>query len=250
MASQVIKRWDLGSGKKRSRSIGKNKSNKLQRRYPPTKIYTFPRYFGDQPMRKFCRFVYSKTIDKSVSANTVTVTEFRANDLYDPEVAVGGHQPYGFDQVMGSYEHFTVLRSVISVQCLSTDLVNMTAGIALAGDSGHVAAAYASNSLGLDGILEMPASAKTLIVGTPVGTQGTRTTKLAFNAAKFFGRSEESLIGASDYRGDYAHSPAEMAYFTVWQTSPIGAAVNSRIFNVQIVYYAVFTEPAWFGTSS
>ncbi len=37
-----------------------------------------------------------------------------ANGLFDPEVAVGGHQPLGFDQYMLFYDHFRVESSFIT----------------------------------------------------------------------------------------------------------------------------------------
>ena len=32
------------------------------------------------------------------------------------KVAVGGHQPYGFDQLMGQYNHFTVLKAIFDCE--------------------------------------------------------------------------------------------------------------------------------------
>jgi len=40
---------------------------------------------------------------------------FRANSIYDPEVATGGHQPMGADQWGQFYDHYTVIGSKISV---------------------------------------------------------------------------------------------------------------------------------------
>jgi len=45
------------------------------------------------------------------TAATIRTIEFRANGMYDPDVRVGGHQPYGFDQIMLGYGKFTVVES-------------------------------------------------------------------------------------------------------------------------------------------
>lgn len=43
---------------------------------------------------------------------------YRANGLFDPDVAIGGHQPRGFDQMMAMYTTWTV----ISSKCTATFL--------------------------------------------------------------------------------------------------------------------------------
>lgn len=40
---------------------------------------------------------------------------YRGNGLYDPEVAVGGHQPRMFDQMCLFYQSYLVLGSKISI---------------------------------------------------------------------------------------------------------------------------------------
>lgn len=49
-------------------------------------------------------FKYSDTvtIDADSGANFVYYA-YSCNGMYDPQVAVGGHQPYGFDQYMAFY---------------------------------------------------------------------------------------------------------------------------------------------------
>lgn len=41
---------------------------------------------------------------------------FRANCMYDPTVAVGGHQPLMFDQMCAMYNHYNVIGSAIAVR--------------------------------------------------------------------------------------------------------------------------------------
>ena len=40
--------------------------------------------------------------------------QLRANGMFDPQTAVGGHQPRGFDEFMEAYDMFTVMGSKIS----------------------------------------------------------------------------------------------------------------------------------------
>lgn len=48
------------------------------------------------------------------AANTVFV-RFNANGMYDPDVALGGHQPRGFDQLAALYDEYFVRRCTIEV---------------------------------------------------------------------------------------------------------------------------------------
>lgn len=40
---------------------------------------------------------------------------FRLNSIFDPDVAVGGHQPYGFDQMAAFYNKYLVTRALVEL---------------------------------------------------------------------------------------------------------------------------------------
>ena len=46
---------------------------------------------------------------------------FRANGMYDPEVAIGGHQPLGYDQLTALYDHWYVKSSRMTIQMAYCD---------------------------------------------------------------------------------------------------------------------------------
>jgi len=54
----------------------------------------------------------------SGAAGALGFAYFRANGMYDPNVAIGGHQPYGFDQWCAMYRRFCVHSSTIDVRCM------------------------------------------------------------------------------------------------------------------------------------
>lgn len=60
------------------------------------------------------------------------------NDLYDPQFAVGGHQPIGFDNLMQFYNHFTVTKARLKVTFVnegaSQTQSNSVVGIELSGN--------------------------------------------------------------------------------------------------------------------
>jgi len=57
----------------------------------------------------------------SGSSGTPSVVVMRGNNIYDPEFATGGGQPYGFDQWAGFYQKYLVYGSKISVGFLQNN---------------------------------------------------------------------------------------------------------------------------------
>lgn len=58
------------------------------------------------------------------TAGALAYAYYRANGLYDPTIAVGGHQPYGFDQWCAMYRKYCVHRSGIVVCAMPNNSSN------------------------------------------------------------------------------------------------------------------------------
>lgn len=211
----------------------------------------FPRYFADQPTRKFCKLKYVEHIGiQGPNVNAITANEFRANGMYDPRYAVGGHQPMGFDQLMAQYNHFTVLRSVFKVENMNSENYNdVCLCAALSAEAGAVAASYAAG--GRDGLREMPITSQDTMMQIGQYDQKNRSVSLYFNASKFFGKPNSNLIGDARFQGDATADPTEDAFFTVFAYAPNNTDESAKVFpiKIEITYFAVFTEPKWFTTS-
>lgn len=80
-----------------------------------TSISRAPRGWKPFGNSRIARLTYCDNIALDPGANTVAGRVFRANGLFDPDVALGGHQPYGFDQLMSIYNRFCVLGAKIVV---------------------------------------------------------------------------------------------------------------------------------------
>jgi len=62
------------------------------------------------------RYVDELTLSTTAGANTFGAeTTYRMNDLYDPYFPVGGHQPYGFDQITPWYFRYIVTKCDIKL---------------------------------------------------------------------------------------------------------------------------------------
>jgi len=209
--------------------------------------YRFPAYFGDLPTKKFVRLKYVSNTVLGAAMGAVGVHQYRANGMYDPDYTGAGHQPYGFDQLMAKYNHFTVLKCKCHLKITSVVAQDSVYGICLTDTNGQVAAAYAMN--GYETVMEMPFRSKTLLHSIPTDVEASRSCALWFDAAKFFGKSQSQIAGERDYRGTVAADPNELAYFEVFCLSPGGIEVNDKACQIELDYFAVFTEPKQFTSS-
>jgi len=238
--------WDMGLYDKRSKY---SRSSKSYRRQRLAKLpMRFPSYYGDQPNRKFARLKYvDHYLSPGVDAAAITTKEYRANGMFDPDASIGGHQPYGFDQLMAQYYHFTVVRSTCELEIISNVVnSNQTWMLMLYNDTGTAAAAFADG--GANELAELPVISKTILAtNTNVGTANTRSTRLHADMAKISGKGPWSLIGDKDYSGDAAADPADQSFFALVGYVGSGSTdAADMIFKITIYYDAVFTEPKFF----
>lgn len=77
-----------------------------------------PRTFSLIPSTRRVTLRYAIEDYGSVSiaaGDNFAVFNFRGNSVFDPEEAVGGHQPRGYDQLTALYSHYKVLSSAINI---------------------------------------------------------------------------------------------------------------------------------------
>jgi len=205
----------------------------------------FPSYFADQPTVTYAKLKYVAVESMpNIGLGSIAVRQWRANDLYDPDAAAGGHQPHGFDQIMAKYNHFTVIHSTITVEINNcAEYKSAVVNIHNSNEPGEVAAAYAAGGLNaLDEMLDHSRNLNTAIEGAPAALH---SISRSFDARKAFNKDIPSLCGDTNYSGNAAASPAEQSYYEIVAYSPTGLAVNfaSSAIRYTIVYYAIFTEP-------
>jgi len=180
----------------------------------------------------------------------ITVRQWRANDLYDPDYAAGGHQPYGFDQIMSQYLHFTVIHSRLDVELMATiEYRAAHYNIILSDAAGEAAAAFAAGGYGA--LSEMPRRSQGISAAIDGPHASVRTISYQFDACKQFHKDIPSLCGNTPYSGTAAASPTEDAYYEVVGYNPTGLATDFTNSSVRytLTYWVVFSEPKWFSTS-
>jgi len=202
---------------------------------------TQPRQLGNQldigkiplfPPRYRCSLRYADTITLSSTTGAVASYVYSANGLYDPDITGTGHQPAGFDSMMLSFEHYTVVSARMTATFHNnTASVQPTAALGLNASSTPTTTV---TQLIEDGLI-------TTVRMNGNGVYGcVQTLQRTINIGKFGG--VPSLLSDSNYRGSVAGNPAEQSYFhlQLWNTE---LSTSSSAVDVQIEYIAVFTEP-------
>lgn len=186
------------------------------------------------PPTTSCMLRYHDVITMNAGTGVLTSYVFTANGLYDPNITSTGHQPMGFDSIMGYYEHYHVTAATIRVVFQNTGTLSHFVGIRLDPDVSPLTDITQAIENGL------------LVYDTvsPTSMYGAfRELKMSVNIPKFNGIKNRAIFMADEgLRGNVASNPTEQTYFHVL----IWANASSSITNladVTITYHATFTEP-------
>lgn len=196
------------------------------------------------PAKKLVRLRYATRLNLDAPIDGTPVHNgYRANGMYDPNMALGGHQPMGFDQWMTVYDHFTVLGSKITVRYVpntTTAFPPIAFGIMLTDDSVFP---Y-TNTDALHAIMESSHGGRAMRLADISNSATSRNLSVTrtFSAKRFFGKA--FLTGSEDYKGAINADPTEQACFLVWALNPTTAGNDppSCSFVVTVEYIAMLTE--------
>lgn len=217
-----------------SRSSKRRRTTSSKRRLYPrrSRVSRIPRW-GPLGKRKMIPFTYCTEISLNPNIGAAAYHTFAANDLYDPDYSGVGHQPYGFDQMMAMYSHFTVVGAKITAECTHTDSVASIFFVRLR--------AGPETETDIEAIRERPGVVSQFMSPGTVGPSIGRLVK-GFSARKFFG--VKNIVGASQYRGSTAGRPTELAFFQVGMApSNNGDNPGVTTVHIKLEFMAVLTEP-------
>lgn len=166
-------------------------------------------------------------------AGVTTKTYYRANGMYDPTGALGGHQPMLFDQMSALYNHFTVIQSRITVTVVAA-VVNPTS------NSGSATVILSvddnvSDTRGYADIIETDSNAKVGIMSP----EGKVTLSTEWKAADYFGGD---VLDNPNFRGNSGADPTEQSAFVVTVVNNSGSFQIFMDQHVLIEYRAVWSE--------
>ena len=186
---------------------------------------------GNSPLpNKFAtslRYTTMKTL--TVSAGVAAVKVFSANGLFDPDYTDAGHQPRGWDQLMGMYDHCTVIGSKMSVQFNNNSSTGYAVGIAL-----RDASTTDSNGTGYT----EGGNVTYKMVGATSG-EGSALVSKGFGT-KFLGYSHP--LSEQSLKNSDSANPTEQAWYHVFADG-LGADAGDIDCLVSMEFKVVFSEP-------
>lgn len=184
------------------------------------------------------RYVDGSSINPTVG--TISYIDFVANDLNDPNGAIGGHQPMNYDQWMLLYNHYMVVGSKVTAQfhipTTSAD-GGYLCGINLQDDT----------TMSTDPTTVMEQALTTFKLGTHSSTSysgiGPKVTK-TFSCKKFFNITNP-LDNVSRFGGQAGAAPNDKAHFLIFYGAAPGNNADLPAVNITVVidYIVVFSEP-------
>lgn len=175
----------------------------------------------------------------SATANgTMQRYDFRANGMFDPEVAVGGHQPMYFDQMTALYDHYTVIGSRIKITITRTHSANN-------GNDPIYFVLFNNDDTTVAGtsVIDVAESNSGRIkIAAPDGG-GYHPTSLMltskYSTKKTYGNAQ---LNNTNIQGSAVSDPAEQTYYTLCYQTGANASNCAWQALVEIDYIAVWTE--------
>ena len=178
-----------------------------------------------------------RLVTPAVTSPSTTTWNFILNGLFDPQVAIGGHQPYGFDQWMAIYKRFTVVSATARLTC------NCTEGTYYSGNFGmNIAPSDATPVTDEQTSIESQYS-----VWKPYSQNSAiNTCVIKLDVAKYFGVHD--VMDDDTLSGTNLSDPVKQAYLNCWTSGNLATTPQSS-FTLVITYDAIFHEPREVGAS-
>jgi len=194
------------------------------------------------PKTQLVRMNYCAEIGLDPVAGAIDYFDFAANGLFDPELTgLGGHQPYGFDNMMLAYDHYMVVGSKMTVRFVPTSTNSVVPGYLTVGLFDAV-----NQPLVFSNVEHMLESNRVnnnpVIAGFALSStyrQPVATVYKTFSHKKFFNTPRNT----SPYKGSITANPADLAVFSVMASSIGNNETGVLSFLVRIEYIVILSEP-------
>lgn len=234
-----------GSGAtKRSRTSYSTNATKAMKKTRRAKNKSMVAFAKNQPFpfQLVTTLRYHEYVSIALNASGYGWATFSCNNLYDPNIGGTGHQPMYFDQLMQIYNHYTCLRSKITVtpvggvNSYTPDVVNGTLTLVIDDDTSPSLAS-------VDDAPERPgAVSKTFNTGTgPIPS----LVKYWNSGITFPG----DALSRDELQGTASTGPSEQSYYIIFLNMGTGIASTTRTVRVEVEYTAVFDEWKSIGSS-
>lgn len=178
-------------------------------------------------------------VQKTIAAGLVNVgTEsISVNGLYDPEVAIGGHQPRGFDQYMLFFFNYTGIGAAIRVTFENIGENNKAGivGIVVTSDPNP------PDRTNLNNYIESGNCYYKKIEGETDGGPSVVEVKARCNPNKFLSLAKP--LDNDRLKGSASANPLDQVFFHIFCYHLDGTVGMNVRANIRINYIAVFSQP-------
>jgi len=257
--------YQLGQFRKRNRRQNL-KARRLSKRPPGTvntglNVAIPPKYMNPRIGGPFgqvfeTELVYTTQVQLDPGSGGSASMVFSANGMYDPEVALGGHQPHGFNELTALFANYQVLSSAceatlfpkseaytwpatISGSQGSFVVPQLLLGSILAIGVRDTSTQFTGSSVQATTLMERPG-----LVTKCVGSyQNPTKVKATFSVSKFYGKSK--VVQDDTLHGTGSSDPSDGVYYHVILAPPEASGMNLPPQNVfiRIKYRARFFNP-------
>lgn len=206
-----------------------------KRRTNPKKsvIFNVPRKLDAFPASRKQVLRYCDTLVLDPGAGGIASNLFSVTGMFDPDISLGGHQPYGFDQWMQIYKYYHILSSKISIE--------------VAGASGGSTQSWRVGITPINRTSALPSNAVDLMeMDGTVFRMYERSSPVKLSKKqdthKTFGIKD--IMDADEMRGSIAGNPPTQSYFMVWVANGNQGVTDPEPLNINICidYEAVFSD--------
>jgi len=193
------------------------------------------------PDRYITKLTYVERIKVAADGGlTAAWIYMRGNSCFDPNFAVGGHQPLGFDQLCGPagsalYYSYRVIGSKIAVETYSnTNTVTQGEHVALLSTTDST---YGPASLEVaeeQPYVKSKRRLRVAVTGYPIKLRGYMST------TKVFGEKYSTIMSDENYAANYNANPTFEWFWAIGVRNMDITTVLDWYHNIKMTYYVIF----------
>lgn len=196
------------------------------------------------PARMRCKFRYASEFSLTAGAG-YAYRQYSCNSLFDPDRTGVGHQPIGFDEMMAGYDHYTVVKSKITVRPIqgTSNTQPVYFGILRQDTTGDPTFASGEH------FLESPLVGRKVFFSGSIYEASADKLEITkyFDAKKEFGCTDP--MDRKDIQGSASANPTEESFFTIVAHTVNGQIGTAQAYVAIIDYEAILSEPKLLGQS-
>lgn len=204
-------------------------------RYSKRKKVSPSKNLGPLAVNVKTKFIYSDrfTLNPGIGG-IVAAHAFSCNGLFDPNITGTGHQPRGFDQLIGVlYDHATVIAAKATIYLTNTDSANAQMVQLYINDGPSIA-------VGFDDGLERR-YIKTRMLSAEGSGNNCATMSIALNPNRFLGVGNP--LSSQELKNSATANPTEQCYFIVGAVPLNTVDVGAVECAIRIEYTTICQEP-------